>query len=316
VHLGYDQFRITIPWLEDHTLTGDDTAQKPGPYTLQFLSTTHKFSAQETVEIMYEAAVEPTATIGESNDTNLFNTVTLSWVTPHDIFSGQEDRVVTKTYGIGLIKEDATTRENLKDAVFKIYSDESHTTPVYVIPTKVQGVYIVDSLKCPSQGISGTAMEDARELYGTKTDADRERLLNYLGGDLSKQNNQVVSQVNGRLVILGLKDGDYYLVETNPPKGYNGLKSHQKITVDGSTSIFTIFADKTTGEVADIQQDDGIHSEINYDLSTIIVQNSKGEELPSTGGEGTFWMITIGALLAIGFAIFLITHKKMSVYTD
>ena len=80
--------------------------------------------------------------------------------------------------------------------------------------------------------------------------------------------------------------------------------------------IFTIFANETNGEVANIQQADGIHSELNYHLSTIIVQNSKGEELPSTGGEGTFWMITIGALLAIAFAVFLITHKKMSVYTD
>ena len=38
--------------------------------------------------------------------------------------------------------------------------------------------------------------------------------------------------------------------------------------------------------------------------------------IPSTGGTGTFWLITIGTLLAIGFAVFLITHKKMSVYTD
>jgi hypothetical protein len=31
---------------------------------------------------------------------------------------------------------------------------------------------------------------------------------------------------------------------------------------------------------------------------------------------GTFWLITIGTLMAIGFAVFLITHKKMSAYTD
>ena len=46
------------------------------------------------------------------------------------------------------------------------------------------------------------------------------------------------------------------------------------------------------------------------------MENSKGVELPSTGGMGTFWLITIGTLLAIGFAVFLITHKKMSVYAD
>ena len=53
-----------------------------------------------------------------------------------------------------------------------------------------------------------------------------------------------------------------------------------------------------------------------YTVTATTVQNSKGVELPSTGGEGTMTLITIGTLLAIGFAVFLITHKKMSIYTD
>ena len=157
-------------------------------------------------------------------------------------------------------------------------------------------------------------MQDARALYGTDADGDLQRLTEYLDGAVQK--NEVVSQANGRLIILGLKDGDYYLVETKAPNGYNPLRKHQKITVDDNSSTFTIFANKETGEVADIQQADGTYLEVNYSLSTVIVQNSKGEELPSTGGAGTFWLITIGTLLAIGFAVFLITHKKMSVYTD
>ena len=46
------------------------------------------------------------------------------------------------------------------------------------------------------------------------------------------------------------------------------------------------------------------------------LENTTSDVLPSTGGEGTFWMITIGTLMAICFAVFLITHKKMSIYTD
>ena len=315
VHLGYDQFRITIPWLEGHTIEGDDTVQKPGPYTLKFPEDeTSKFPAQQTVQIYYEAAVEPSATIGEMSDTNLYNTAQLSWVTPHDIFSGAQDRVVTKTYGIGLIKEDSITRDNLKDAFFEIYRDAAHTDPVYVIPTDIDGVYMVDSLNCPSVKITGAAMKDARELYGTNENGEmNERLAKYLG--TATQKNEVVSQVNGRLVILGLKDGDYYLVETDPPSGYNALREHKEITVDKNSTIFTVFANED-GQVADIQQTDGVYAEKNFSLTTVTVQNSKGDELPSTGAEGTFWMITIGTFLAIGFAIFLITHKKMSVYTD
>jgi LPXTG-motif cell wall-anchored protein len=59
-----------------------------------------------------------------------------------------------------------------------------------------------------------------------------------------------------------------------------------------------------------------VFHEITYSLTHTVVHNSKGVVLPSTGGEGTFWLITIGTLMAIGFAVFLITNKKMSVYTD
>ena len=68
--------------------------------------------------------------------------------------------------------------------------------------------------------------------------------------------------------------------------------------------------------MADIQQADGIHTEKLYSLTHTVVHNSQGVVLPSTGGMGTFWLITIGSLLAIVFAVFLITHKKMSVYAD
>ena len=44
--------------------------------------------------------------------------------------------------------------------------------------------------------------------------------------------------------------------------------------------------------------------------------NSTGVELPSTGGEGTMMLITIGTMIAMAFAVLLITHKKMSVYHD
>lgn len=125
----------------------------------------------------------------------------------------------------------------------------------------------------------------------------------------------VVSQVNGKLVILGLEAGTYYLKEVKAPAGYNSLSTPVAITAGEGTKSFTIFADKD-GKVADIQETDGIHFENIYQLTSTVVHNSKGVELPSTGGEGTFWLITIGTLMAIGFAVFLITHKKMSIYTD
>ena len=134
-------------------------------------------------------------------------------------------------------------------------------------------------------------------------------------GNTITQNNLVVSQVNGKLVILGLKEADYFLKEVEAPDGYNALTQPIKFEAGKDIRPFSIFAD-ADGNVADVQEEDGIHTETRFDLTHTVVHNSKGVVLPSTGGMGTFWLITIGTLLTIGFAVFLITHKKMSVYTD
>lgn len=315
VHLGYDEFRITIPWKTGHSIAGTDSGTNPGPYSIIYEDTAiSKFVSPALVEVYYEAAVEPDATIGASdNNTKLFNSAYASWGTVHDIYTTDADKVITYTYGLGIVKEDAADHTNLPGAHFKLYRDEALKKPVYVIPTNIEGVYIIDSLGSPADGITGLAMEDARDLYGKESDGGAARLEQYLNGE--KQRNVVVSPVNGRIVILGLVDGEYYLEEFDAPDGYNPLSKPQKIVVSNGLTNFTIFAD-SEGKVKDIVQPENGYTEYHYNVSHTVVQNSKGEELPSTGGVGTFWFVTIGTLLAIGFAVFLITNKKMSVYTD
>ena len=177
---------------------------------------------------------------------------------------------------------------------------------MYVIPTDVDGVYIVDSLGTAIEDVSGIKKEASRDVF-------EDYLAEYLGEN--EQDNYVVSQINGKLAVLGLKAGTYYLKEVEAPDGYNALTQPVEIKAGEGISPFFIYADKD-GNVADIQAEDGIHEEYRLDLTHTVVHNSKGVVLPSTGGEGTFWLITIGALVAIGFAVFMITQKKMSVYTD
>ena len=200
---------------------------------------------------------------------------------------------------------------NLAGAKFRIYSDAACTVPVYIIPTDVKGVYIVDSYGKDIMDVTGTGRTPSRELFAA-----------YLGdylkdeeGNTITQNNLVVSQVNGKLAVLGLAAGTYYLKEVEAPAGYNALSLPIEIKAGEGISSFYIFADKD-GNVADIQAEDGTYKEKKLDLTHTVVHNSKGVELPSTGGEGTVMLITIGTLLAICFAVFLITHKKMSIYAD
>lgn len=313
VHIGYDQFRITIPWLENHEVKDvAGTGGSVSSYSLNFAENANsEYDSPVLVEIIYDVVVEANAVIGNTTHGNRFNKAYASWTSEHETGSTPPDEVVTNVYGIGILKDDNATGVNLAGAKFRIYSDEKCTKPVYVIPTNVAGVYIVDSYGMPIENVTGTGQEASRQLF-------KDYLEDYLKdeeGNTITQNNLVVSQVNGKLAIIGLKAGSYYLKEVEAPAGYNALSLPVELKAGDTIRPFIIYADDK-GNVADIQTEDGTYKEYRLDLTHTVVHNSKGVELPSTGGVGTFWLITIGTLLAVGFAIFLITHKKMSVYTD
>ena len=308
VHLGYDQFRITLPWLENHDLL--DVTNDNGDvvsYSLKFEEDAASvYDSPIFVEIEYDAVIEANAAIGGTTHGNRFNKAYASWTSTHETGSNTPDEVVTNVYGIGLLKDDTATGANLAGAKFRVYSDKECTKPVYVIPTDVSGVYIVDSYGKPIETATGTGKQTSRVLFA-------EYLDDYLNGEV--QNNLVVSQVNGKLAILGLQAGSYFLKEVEAPAGYNALTVPVEIKAGENIRPFIIYADEE-GNVADIQQENATFSEYKLDLTHTVVHNSKGVELPSTGGEGTFWLITIGTVITIGFAVFLITHKKMTAYID
>ena len=311
VHLGYDQFRITLPWLEGHYISEvtNEAGEHVGyalDYDLEPEEYVSLYDSPVDVEIIYNAVIEPGASIGSTSHGNRFNKASTSWTSEYETGTTPPEEVVTYVYGIGLLKDDLATGQNLAGAKFRIYKDQACTEPVYVIPTNVQGVYVVDSLGTPGEEVSGAHKDTARGKYAAYLDA-------YLGEN--EQDNYVVSQVNGKLAILGLEAGSYFLKEVEAPDGYNALTLPVELVAGQNSKPFTIFAD-SNGNVADIQQTDGIHTAINYELTQTVVHNSKGMQLPSTGGEGAFMLITFGSLLAMAFAVLLITQKKMTLYKD
>ena len=303
VHYGYDKFEIVIPWMSNHNVTGEqDTV-----YGWDFASgATSMYDSSTSVVVEYWASVEPNADIGGGSGTNLINTAEVRWTCTHDTGSTGPDTVYTEVFGMGILKVDTTTNAPLQGAEFKLYYDEACTKPLYVIPTDIEGVYIKDDLGALGQIITGENKNTAREIYAA-------HLAAYLGGE--SQKNQIVTPVNGKLVILGLDKGSYYVKETKAPDGYNSVPTATKIEVGTGTESFYVYAD-INGKVANIQAPDTTYSENTFKVTKTTVKNSQGKVLPSTGGEGTFWLITIGTVLAIGFAVFLITNKKMSVYVD
>ena len=300
IHYGYDVFEIVIPWMNNHTFTGNDTG-----FDISYpVGATSKYDSPSKVELVYYASVEPNASIGTTD--SLYNRAYVKWTSPNSSKTSETDTVYTHVDGLGIHKMDTSNHKALEGAVFEIYKDEDCTEPHYVIPTDIEGVYVYDDLKALGQLISGDGKQTAREKY-------KDLLAAYLGSETQK--NEVVTPVNGKIVITGLKSGTYYIKEVDPPAGYNSLANAVEIVVGNTDNRFYIYASKT-GEVDNIQAPTTVFEEKEFIVEVAEIYNSQGTLLPSTGGSGTFWMLTIGTLLVIGFAIFLITHKKMSVYTD
>lgn len=108
----------------------------------------------------------------------------------------------------------------------------------------------------------------------------------------------------------GLDDGDYKLVETTTPSGYNTIPDIEFTIsaghVDGDSPYLNTLSGNVPSGTATFTAvvNDG-------SLSTDVVNNS-GTQLPSTGGIGTTIFYVLGSVLVIGAAVLLVTKKRMS----
>ena len=297
IHNGYDDFDIIIPWLNNHTFT-----ENGEEFTLAYpaANPTSRYASSAKVVIKYNASVEPSANI--DGVSNLYNTADLSWTDDAVVTPPSTPTTDLTVHALGITKTDASTNADLAGAIFEIFRDKDGTVPVYVIPTDVGGVYILDDLNTI---VSGDNRETSREKYAAYLSA-------YLNGAVQK--NEVTTQVNGKLVVLGLEAGTYYLREKEAPSGYNKLAAPIEVTIGSDTP--TVEFTFNTDDDGKVVTEHATETHVYKKVVNVPVTNSKGAELPSTGGEGTVKMIAIGTVIAMAFAVLLITHKKMSIYQD
>lgn len=106
----------------------------------------------------------------------------------------------------------------------------------------------------------------------------------------------------GSKVLAGFGEHDYYLYETKAPNGYNLLAEPVKFTFHASATM-----DLMTDPAWITLNDSTIKlTGMNFDIA-----NNSGATLPETGGIGTTLFYVIGALLAVGAGVLLVTKKRM-----
>lgn len=201
------------------------------------------------------------------------------------------DTVVAFTYKINGLKIN-NHNKLLKDAKFRLYSDEACTKEVYV--KEYNGAYNVIN----RDALGGTDHE---------------------GGAEPEDAVEMVSDKKGEFKIYGLDQGTYYLKETDSPAGYRELLDPIRIVikptfttdrdtyVEGEGATNKILQKlEATAYVKEFQE--GAYHESTTDLKTdvdegavnITVVNKVGTKLPITGSSLTLICLGAGIVTVIG----------------
>ena len=123
---------------------------------------------------------------------------------------------------------------------------------------------------------------------------------------------------DGKVTFTGLAAGDYKLVESVVPAGYNKI-ADITFTVTFDYEEIKDTEGKVTGYKGAFGTKDvlpaGNTITVGADNKLAMnIVNRKGTELPSTGGIGTTIFYLVGAMLVIGAGVVLVTRRRMDAH--
>lgn len=294
---------------------GNDT------YTIQFTKAylDSVANAGQDITITYSAKVTDKAEKIINQDKN---TVTLSFSTNPTDESGK-----------GKLRDETNHYTFSIDAGLLGDSDQESSTEAIKVGLDKDGNPIEESKTYWHQGTHPALDGAVFGLYKNENDA-KSKNTNYYKNDVF--NGTVTSDETGRLTIKGLDVGEYYLMELEAPKGYIAHQDPIKVVIaaeintnvsvtedaDGTEVTFitneltsysvTIGGTETTYNVPHSLADITKSQVKRTSTSDEEIVNTKGVELPATGGMGTTLFYAIGAILVIGAGILLVSKRRMS----
>lgn len=173
-----------------------------------------------------------------------------------------EDKVIVFTYKLNGTKVDATDNNTtLKDAEFKLQNAAG----------------------------SWAQIDTNHKVTGWATDEN--------DGTAIKSDDQ------GNFSVIGLDDGTYTLRETKAPAGYNLPAKDFEVKISAATVNGQNWAGTATDALTKIDVTvDGTAAnpgDVTTGTAAIVIKNTKGSNLPSTGGMGTTILYAAGAAIVL-----------------
>ena len=112
---------------------------------------------------------------------------------------------------------------------------------------------------------------------------------------------EITSNDKGEILLQYMPDGTYYLEERKAPDGY--IRFHGR-------AVIVVADGKIAGVTMENQSTIQPQFKISADGLTLTIPNQAGTMLPETGGQGTWPMTLLGALLTLTAAAFLLRKRK------
>ena len=200
------------------------------------------------------------------------NTVTLTWKrTNTTYFDTLNDCCHVYTYGVDILKQFSDGKGSVQNVKFLLHNDSDDC---YIIADLKDGTYY-------TKGIT-TKKSDATTF---------------------------VPNSSGHIIVKGLEDDSYSLTETATDKGYVLLKDAVKIVITTKENGACekcgakLLTASATVNGKDVTMTDG------NAIVPMTVINNPGFNLPKTGGRGV-WMYTVGGVLLLGAAAFIVVKSR------
>ena len=239
-----------------------------------------------TMRITYACTVNSDAAVvyGDSGNPN---DVTLTWKrTNTEYYDTLTDDCHVYTYGIDLTKEFSDSNGNFDNVKFLL----KNATDNYYVQAELN----------KSEGIYYVTGHTEKEAEATK--------FSPMSGEAN----------HGKVIVKGLEDDSYIITEVAADAGYTLLK--ENITVDivssDSATICSVCGKALKTATAKINGKDVAMTEDNSSVSALVpltVTNTRGFDLPKTGGSGNalIYGLGIAALLtAGGITVFYLRKRR------